>query len=102
MILLLLVNISQVSKTKVESPDRKESRNEKKSYSKTPEALEHMPDSKKAEYKRLKAKLAQYEKKKRQPLSAVNQDKGKICSNFYWPFRNSAGNWGEFHILTTQ
>ena len=24
------------------------------------------------------------------------------AKNLYWPFRNSAGNWGDFHILTNR
>ena len=46
---------------------------------KTPDAMDHMPEQMKTEYRRLKEQLAMREKT-RQPLANVNQEKGtKIC-----------------------
>ena len=42
---------------------------------KTPDAMDHMPEQMKTEYRRLKEQLALREKT-RQPLSNVNQEKG--------------------------
>ena len=42
---------------------------------KTPDAMDHMPEQMKTEYRRLKEQLALREKT-RQPLSHVNQEKG--------------------------
>lgn len=46
---------------------------------KTPDALAHLPEERRAEYKRLKEQLAQHEgRKTRQPLSDISQDKGQL------------------------
>ena len=47
---------------------------------KTPDAMDHMPEQMKTEYRRLKEQLAMREKT-RQPLANVNQEKGTkiIC-----------------------
>lgn len=42
---------------------------------KTPDAMDHMPEQMKTEYRRLKEQLAMREKT-RQPLTNVNQEKG--------------------------
>lgn len=42
----------------------------------TPDAMAHMPEQMKTEYKRLKEQLALRESKTRQPLTTVNQEKG--------------------------
>ena len=42
---------------------------------KTPDAMDHMPEQMKTEYRRLKEQLAMREKT-RQPLANVNQEKG--------------------------
>ena len=42
---------------------------------KTPDAIDHMPEQMKSEYRRLKEQLAQREKT-RLPLTNINQDKG--------------------------
>lgn len=46
----------------------------------TPDAMAHMPEQMKTEYKRLKEQLALHESKTRQPLTTVNQEKGN-CNN---------------------
>ena len=43
---------------------------------KTPDAMAHMPEQMKTEYKKLKEQLALRESKTRQPLTTVNQEKG--------------------------
>lgn len=43
---------------------------------KTPDAMAHMPEQMKTEYKRLKEQLALRESKTRQPLTTFNQEKG--------------------------
>ena len=50
----------------------------------TPDAMAHMPEPMKTEYKRLKEQLALRESKTRQPLTTVNQDKG-ICGRITPP-----------------
>lgn len=42
----------------------------------TPDAMAHMPEQMKTEYKKLKEQLALRESKTRQPLTTVNQEKG--------------------------
>lgn len=42
---------------------------------KTPDAMAHMPEQMKTEYKKLKEQLALRESKTRQPLTTVNQEK---------------------------
>ena len=49
---------------------------------KTPDAMDHMPEQMKTEYRRLKEQLAMHEKT-RQPLSNVNQEKGTSQSKKY-------------------
>lgn len=44
---------------------------------KTPDAMDHMPEQMKTEYRRLKEQLAQREKT-RQPLTSINQEKGRV------------------------
>lgn len=42
----------------------------------TPDAMAHMPEQMKTEYKKLKEQLALRESKTRQPLTTVNEEKG--------------------------
>ena len=51
------------------------SRTDLPSEPKTPDAMDHMPEQMKTEYRRLKEQLAMREKT-RQPLANVNQEKG--------------------------
>ncbi|KAL9984828.1 hypothetical protein ACROYT_G007164 [Oculina patagonica] len=48
---------------------------------KTPDAMAHMPEQMKTEYKRLKEQLALRESKTRQPLTTVNQEKEDSSSS---------------------
>ncbi|XP_048578387.1 zinc finger C3H1 domain-containing protein isoform X2 [Nematostella vectensis] len=73
--------VQSISHTKQANTRSKQEEEPMSAVPKTPDALNHLSEDRKAEYRLLKEQLAQREGKRRLPLTDVNQEKGEPLSS---------------------